>query len=181
MYDTMNELVDLLRTAINFCRVVSGRFSWQVWFEFLPGVPWTMSFIWDMYFAASSSTFGLTVGSHNLCNKSFKALAISVGGFWRPLPPKRKAISWYRCRRTAPLAVNGKPQRDTDMRSIETWITCSHKNGVAGSAVLVGLNTGSRDAGEDPGQHSLVAAVTAEKRLPNLVALLAGHPLNTST
>lgn len=77
--------------------------------------------------------------------------------------------------------MNGKPQRDTDMRSIETWITCSHKNGVAGSAVLVGLNTGSRDAGEDPGQHSLVAAVTAEKRLPNLVALLAGHPLNTST
>lgn len=60
-----------------------------------------MSFIWAMYFAASSSTLVLFPGSWSLDNKSFSDLTMSAGDFWRPLPPNRNAMAglwWYQCR-----------------------------------------------------------------------------------
>ena len=58
-----------------------------------PGVPWTMSFMEAICLATSSSTFALTVGSHNLCKSSFRDFAISVGCFCRRFPPNRNAMA----------------------------------------------------------------------------------------
>jgi hypothetical protein len=51
-----------------------------------------MSFIDAMCLATSSSTFGLTVGSHSRWRSSFSDFAISVGCFCRLFPPNRNAI-----------------------------------------------------------------------------------------
>ena len=63
----------------------------------------------------SSLTFELTLGSHNLCKRSFNDLAISAGDFWRPLPPKRKAMWLNSAWRTAPLCESGRYHSNIDI------------------------------------------------------------------